>query len=348
MSAEIYVFGKDTERAHPIDGNQPNYERFKFFSEIDWIELRVIFASATNFQMVRRNLPRLWRDSAFLVADGGGLQRSETVFTFRIHDPHSVEAVELDIEILRERLPFSAEPEITAIEITFDAYFRTGSDHALVGMVAHLSRCHAVPPSDNRRTLDLIGKDLKAQATADKRFVLISLKHGYPVYCGNRGDSYTTRAYVKRSDKSGKIDLPPMQHRARFEVTLSGEDMPFTTLDGWRTFNFESLAKLFRFRRWETGGMCSFRKMLLESPYAPALGKPEDPKLRAGKKRQTKKSTAADSTLQEAAYAALRKLTREQRQAADKVRKPRMQVSVKSSTANQDVGNSVRICTVDR
>lgn len=77
-----------------------------------------------------------------------------------------------------------------------------------------------------------------------------------------RGDSHRMRVYVKTHDTIGGVAYALMdtkQHCARSERTLLDEQVPFTTINEWRNFRFETLA-----RRFELVVPAIFTKLLAQ------------------------------------------------------------------------------------
>lgn len=183
----------------------------------------------------------------------------------------------------------------------------------LTAVAEHLFYCQATPPSTNTRILPPKGSRGLVRAAIDRRDVHIALNAGFSIVVGDRHDPVTHRFYVKRTDAGGNVSLPTGEHRARFEVTLRDNALPFLTTAEWATFRFETLARHFSFRRLETATLPGYLAAVYASRHAPRLGRVDDSMRRSRKQRQTARTTSADIGLNQRTREALRTLTRSQR-----------------------------------
>ena len=172
--------------------------------------------------------------------------------------------------------------------------YRDGADSDLLDMAEHMFRSIADPPSTNRRITGEKGsRGLVKSALFSRRTNRCALSRGQSLVIGNVGDAHTQRAYIKEND------------RARFENTLTGDALPFNTLDQWQRFRFESLAELFRWRRFpKAGGLLGVLR-----DWFPAIASPPSAKSRQGHRRTNKRGSVADRGLSDAARVALRRLS---------------------------------------
>ena len=122
------------------------------------------------------------------------------------------------------------------------------------------------------------------------------------------------RIYFKREDN--KQQLPSCDQRARIEIRLQGDDLPVTTLDELRDFNFASLSNYFKFRRLRTD-LDDFTKQMIGNstrigqPYRlDRNGQVAPINRKGGGTREYSKYTRADTPLNDLARDQLRKLTR--------------------------------------
>lgn len=277
------------------------YSDYRFTMHLDWVELRVSLIDRTQSHQLQQALPPPWGQHAFAKAVNGSSSRTDSVFTFRVQDPHSAAQVRRDLDRLQRQYPFAAEPVVTGIEVSFDAHL-DGADADLLVMAEHMYRSIADPPSDNRRITGPKGtRGLVESALESRRANMAQLATGQSLVIGNKWDARSVRVYIK--DKDGN------DRRARAENTLIGDAVPFNTIDGWQQFDFLKLAEHFRWRRSAPAqGL-----LALLRDWPPALASPPSAKARANHERLTKVGTIADRELSDEARLALRRLTTVQR-----------------------------------
>jgi hypothetical protein len=197
--------------------------------------------------------------------------------------------------------------QILAVEIALDAYPRTPADRAgLVDVTLHLFRQIAHPPAGMPR-ITCPGK--RYQAAALQRDVRRALELGYSINLGEIGTNFTMRAYFKNYDSKADesyAGLLPEEYRARLEVTLSGDRLPFTTIAEWRDFRFETLGGYFAMTRATPGS--PMVAMLLGQ--LAQLGNPLDTIKQTQHRRTNKRSTRRDTVLNQRIADALRALTK--------------------------------------
>jgi hypothetical protein len=117
------------------------------------------------------------------------------------------------------------------------------------------------------------------------------------------------RAYFKNYDSKADesyAGLLPEEYRARLEVTLSGDRLPFTTIAEWRDFRFETLGGYFAMTRATPGS--PMVAMLLGQ--LAQLGNPLDTIKQTQHRRTNKRSTRRDTVLNQRIADALRALTK--------------------------------------
>lgn len=179
---------------------------------------------------------------------------------------------------------------VRGIEIAFDLYAHDRD--ALVQLAAHLYKFASnVADPENHRTFN--GPD------------------GSTIYIGNQGsdtipaDPVSQRIYAKTTDRGQ--ELPPELHRARYEITLTGSGLPFSTLGEAAAFNFIELAPWFKWRKLK-GGLDPLQLATIKA--AKQIGSRRVVKLRTGGRREFDRRTVADIELNKRAHDALRNLTR--------------------------------------
>ena len=273
------------------------YAHFRFGPFVDWVELRLTLLNPTQVRYLRAALPPAWASCGEVpYADpaAGASSHTDTVFTIRVQDPKSAHSISRDLRRLQEQFLFAEPPRITGVEVGIDAYAR--NEHAsLVEMAETFHRCHAAPPSDNRRIPGLKGTvGMVESALESRRMNRAALEAGRTLFTGNQSDPLTHRVYIKDGN------------RARFEVTLIGDAVPFRTLEEWGNFKFEKLSGYFRWRR-QPASDHSFGRMLQNAQVA--LAKRHGAKAERNHRRIHKKTTGADHDLRDEADKALRRLT---------------------------------------
>ncbi len=292
----------------PTATSRINYSAYKFRAEIDWIELRLEFTAPTNFDTVRKRL-----GSPFAEPLDEGAGHAATIFNVKIHSPQSWDDLELTLIPLIHDHPLKRAPVVTGIEVALDAYSKAANRDELVDMVCHFYRGAQKLVSNNRR-LYRTKKDPVFGIT-DLRHLRKYVAEGYNINVGSRGadDTVTQHGYVKDTDGAGKVALPAKEHRARFEFTLRGKALPYTSLSAWRRHKFSEMASFYKFRQ-------------LKSTTSPAsatafanlaqIGERLPPKTGGRGRRLFSKATEADVALNQLSYDALRELTRRMKAAA--------------------------------
>ena len=288
--------------------SRTNYSAYKFRAEIDWIELRLEFSVPTNFDTVRKRL-----GSPFAEPLDEGAGHAATIYNVKIHNPNSWDDLELTLIPLIHDHDLKRAPLVIGIEVALDAYSKATNRDELVDMVCRFYRGAQKLVSNNRR-LYRTKKDPVFGIT-DLRNLRKHIAEGYNINVGSRGDgdTVTQHVYVKDSDGAGKVALPANEHRARFEFTLRGKALPFTSLSAWRRHKFTEMASFFKFRQ-------------LKSKTSPAtasafanlaqIGERLLPKTGGRGRRVFSKATQADVALNQLSYDALRELTRRMKAAA--------------------------------
>lgn len=225
-----------------------HYDQFRFEAVVDIIEARI--------HTTKRN--QGWRIKRALALHGISYVKPvqpdaagwSSYFTVRLYDPRTFTALQSKLAIIEENFPFQSPPTITMIEVAFDGYLKdsvasTNQNH-LVALAARMAFRHAKPVSSNRR----IFRDAKGISAAMPRSLQV-LEHkmadGWNVGIGNKTDDQYQHCYLKTTDK--KKPIPTEDHRARFEIRLTGAGLPHTDVESYREFRFETLAKYICFRK---------------------------------------------------------------------------------------------------
>lgn len=220
-----------------------DYSKFKINSVIDWVEVKIILKGATNHQTIRRHLPLAERGVYIHPVDATSENGTSNTFSVRKQEPESAESFSKLMQVLQEKFPFSEEPVITGVEISVDARSKAKSIDELKEMAEIFLKFNKRPnkwricgPKGTRGEVSFVG-NIGSRATRE------AVGRGLGLNAGNRGDTVAMRIYVKSTDNSGKTILDIKDQRARIEVTLSGVDLPFQTLEEWGRYSFEKLAQ---------------------------------------------------------------------------------------------------------
>ncbi|MEK8052177.1 hypothetical protein AACH10_18135 [Ideonella sp. DXS22W] len=217
----------------------PALSDFRVTAFVDWLEFEIELAGASQARHVRGRLPKAWFTNGkapFVEAVGASRNGTSTQFRFRVQDPVSAADLLMQFRKLDHQMPLAAPVRIVGVEVGVDLWLqRPGAD--VVRMAEHLYRGLAVLASDNHRITG--EKGIRGTATSAKdhrRDNLRALAAQRTIFIGNAGDPVTQRIYAKGLA------------RARYEVTLTNERCPVSSLDDLASFRFESLSGWFRWR----------------------------------------------------------------------------------------------------
>lgn len=290
----------------PAQGEPHPLAAFKPRAVVDWVIIRFTTPRPTQYQHLRNRMPPEWRAHAKPIGKNTNSCRE---WLLTIQDPPHASAI---ARVLRGQGVDPFDVGIEALELAIDWYPRSQEARAELARAAHhLVRHLACPPSGTPRTTE----PGHYRAAARPRDTLRALSDGFTVNMGAQEANHCARFYVKRHD-SGQAgayrDLPEAQHRARGEVTLSGEALPIKTLADLASFKFEALAKYLHQRKVTTP---KTQAGALYRQEVQQWGRPIDAKKRASRRRQSSRATEADSTANEWIYNALRGLTRARKNA---------------------------------
>lgn len=229
----------------------PPLSRFRCRAVVDWLDLRMTTAKPTNFMTVQTEITAFLGSTkpVYVAAQDEGPGRAATIFDIRFHDPNRQTDLTDCMERMAERFPFAAPPEVVKLELAVDFYSRHDSPSDLSAMTERLMRELAADGLKPRQLIHIaqglhITKfllDDEIQWKTDPRFMM---------YVGNRDDEQAWRVYLKQTDCNKTPIADSQQHRARVEVTLSGEALAAhcLTLQGMADMRFERLSDKFRFR----------------------------------------------------------------------------------------------------
>lgn len=279
----------------------PSLSDFTLRARIDWIELRVTLAEPSQPRQIRSRLPESWGKPYVTPEER---PESSTVFTLRVQDPGGTD------ELLAQAQQLAlVDIKIQAVEVALDAFPRRPADsHDQLALGAlYMLRHQARPPTGTPR----ITVPGRYRAAVQQREALSALRDGYSINTGALKAPHSSRCYVKTSDsKPGQPAhqslADPTEHRARLEVTLRDSECPFSTLDEWRAFRFETLAEHF----------AMVLPVDTDSPltgqmydWITQLGRPADDEKRKNHRRQSRPATRRDIALNQRIRNALKALT---------------------------------------
>ncbi|QQC62778.1 hypothetical protein [Paraburkholderia ginsengisoli] len=334
MRNETVSFDWRSNQVSPLNGtaqtaintsNEMDYSHLRFRAEVDWIEVEISTVTRTNFQTVKRalkaTLSMLDDRKTFVEAQDEGPGGAASVFRFRLHDPEAWSFVASTLEQLERKFHFANPAKVTAIEVAFDAYSRTESAVELAEQAMRYYKfCTlVVANNDNCR----IYRDFRGSGASipfHRGALVRRLSAGWQIAIGNKTDDRYQHIYVKTTDENGTA-LPQADHRARIEITLRGDALPYRHVAEWADADFAndlSMSAKFRMMR---PNLSLLQKLMLEDTTIQVGERKQRwrvAKDRSGYsgERQYRTSTKADNILNGKARDAFRDLSRRWRQRA--------------------------------
>lgn len=289
----------DADLYRPLDG-------YRVRASIDWVEVLVTLPAPSQFRHVRARAPAHWGGLFVDAVDG---VTSSQRFQFRIQNPGPPSQVLRELQSLSpDNQPIhESNVQLVGLEIAVD--FIPESDHQrgqLAHVAAYLHEHMAKPPNGPHR----LRHQGRYQAAAGRQAITAALGEGWSLTIGEEDASDSARFYRKDYDtrpEQSYAPLPPAQHCARMERTLTGKACPITTLADWRAFRFETLAG--KFALVLPAQDATPLTTIMRAAWGPALGTPDDPKKRAHHRRQAAPATRRDTILNARIRQALRDLT---------------------------------------
>lgn len=272
-------------------------ENFKYKATIDWIKIEITTFKDSNFNSIR-NLFKAYFVEPINPSAGGATNQ----FKFKIHDLSSWRTLEDMISQANSTKSISAV-KILAIEISFDAFSINNNKEELLEKVAEFYKFNQNPTSENHR---LVGsKKYSPEDTGHLNSNIFKMDRGMSICIGNQDtDSISQRIYYKTMDNNA--NLPIELHRARYEVILRNENLPFHTIEEAKKYKFTSLAKWFKFRKTDetATGLAQLIPKAIKQ-----LGKVNMKRRTGGGLIVNLWGTKADIALNQIAYESLRGLT---------------------------------------
>lgn len=244
-----------------------DYSKFRFQAVVDFIEVEIETTHSTKGHTVAARCAVSFADP-----QNEGPGKAATVFRIRLYDLDTFADFQGTINRIKAACDLQREPVVTMIEVAFDGYSDPTSGgltlRDLAELAGHFVYRLASPVSQNTRTY----RDHKGSAAALPRTfdgLVREMEIGRNVGIGNATDDLYQHAYVKITDHNKKPIVDALQHRARFEVRLAGEALPFPEILSWQGFKFESLSKHINFRR-KPENLSAFESMLIDAKGANA------------------------------------------------------------------------------
>ena len=296
-----------------------DYSKYKINSVIDWVEVTIKLKDASNHQTIRRHFPSTEDNIYVRPVDPTSENGTSNTFSFRKQEPESAESFAKLMKVLQEKFPFSEEPIITGIEISVDARSKAKSISELEEMAEIFLKFSKRP--NKWRVCGRKGThgEVMFVDNIGTKKIRNAVGQGLGLNSGNQGDPVAMRIYIKKTDNSGKQILDIKDQRARIEVTLSGADLPFQTIEGWGKFRFEQLAQpYFSFLKLKQN-LTPLQKLIVNHDVRTRLAWNESvPEMqkRLRTRRVKSKLMNADSELNKRIRDALRKLSGRQGRAA--------------------------------
>jgi hypothetical protein len=278
------------------------YEKYRFRAVIDFIKLKIVTVQPSNFNTVRTRMETQYVDA---LNEGAG--KAATEFIVTIQEPTSWTNIHKMLEKFTWDHPLAAPIEVVGIEIALDAYSRANDRDELVDMTALFYKFAAKLVSENRRTSGE-GKH-SGQGISTYRGLRSRLDKGFNIYVGDETDAVKQHMYLKETNHRNKIVevLPDAERRARTEFTLTGSELPHSSLADWENHDFTKEADFFKYRKLKS-------ELRLHSSAAvmniAQVGARKTRKRECGGTRLYSVNTVADTALNDLAYSALRELTR--------------------------------------
>ena len=284
---------------------------FTFRAALDWVEFEVTLPSVSQFRHVQDRMLEVWGKTYLTPL---GVPESTRRFRFRRNNPPGPDQFMRELQSMVK----AGDPPITecdvrvlGIEVALDAYIE-GSDHqALAQAAMHFLRHQAHPPAGLPR---ITGKGYVHEPKTPQEALQALSHEKISINMGKKGADHTARVYVKNYDSMDGVQyapLPPEQWRARFENTLQGAAVPFTTIQGWRCFKFEKgLADHFALVTLDATP--NSLPALMKDRLIQLGRRPDSPKRRPSDRRGRAPYTQRDVKTNDKIRQALRALTRAQ------------------------------------
>jgi len=223
---------------------QTDTNKYLYTTVIDFVEFRFVTKQPTNGFSIKRNTGFVYVEP---VNEGAG--GAATIFKVRFHDVTFWNDLERSIKKLKSLYELESEPVISTLEVSFDAYSKDSNFDELVEHATNFNTMLANPVSDNRRITFGVKNELILIHSKERLLTL--LRRGGTICIGKQeSDDESMRIYIKTIDK--KKPIPQDHYRARIEITLRGNALPFSNLDDAKNYKFTELSRYFKFRQFKS------------------------------------------------------------------------------------------------
>ena len=301
---------------------------------VDWMAFDVVLPSASQFRHVLDRMIENWGKTYFTPL---GNPASTRKYRFRLNNPPGPDQFMRELQsIVRQGDPpiMECDVRVVGIEIALDAYIEGSCRQALGQAATHMLRHQAHPPAGLPR---ITGRGYCFEPETPQEVLQALCHEKITINLGKKGADHTARVYVKDYDsKEGEpyAPLPREQWRARLENTLLGAAVPFTTIDGWRSFRFEK-ALADHFALVVSAAAPNSLPALMQERFVQLGRRPDSPKRRPSDRRRCAPYTRRDVVTNDKIRQALRALTRAQ-SCQNSVTKMDVQQSTPLASEGQD------------
>jgi hypothetical protein len=259
--------------ATPLGRGDTDYidtSAYRFEAVVDWLSFRVKTVDPTQWPYIQKHLAGLIGSKPHVMAinpDTGKKKSAKgaegitsTVFDFQVYDDFANNGEKLRdlFSHLASKFPLAGTPQVTGIEIAFDAYSRGNLDGELremtLWMMSHINVAGANVRQFDDRANGSKGANLMIAKESNRR----PLDPELNLRIGNQRDALSYQVYWKRTDKVEEDEdgtrraksLPHDQCRARSEFTLLSDKLAsegIHTLNDLAGFDMGRLANYLRF-----------------------------------------------------------------------------------------------------
>lgn len=232
-------------------------DRFRRKIVIDWIRFRLTLPHSTQFQYVRRALNPVMKRDVWVKPVSPGRGGVSSVFDVTLQDPRFIRHLARELD----KLWPGNSAQLIGIEVALDSFASDSTspsprelacelfeqfkwmEHASTGKW-HLYRkgreVQCLKGSYSDGSFDLRERDVTELLADQWQLADFNKKRSTP--------AARFHLHVKTTDVD-KRPLPPQLWRARFEVTLQGDQLPWRDVRELEHTDFAALQQWFRFRQ---------------------------------------------------------------------------------------------------
>lgn len=249
-----------------------NLRDYRFVALVDFVVIGVVFARSTNAQTVQKVLRRFLPWDSWIEPLNEGPGGAASMFFITIQEPKSFAHLTVIYSALAQKFGEGADPMVSKIEFSVDAYPRIPSDAARAKLLGVMQRT-IMPNFDfltdpDNRPRSTIGKPTGAKIDTNNRKLLPLNRLGIrdphlwqkhedhmapftdgTMYIGARDADIMIRLQDKLIDRQNRpagthVDLTESEKRVRIEVTLQGGALLKAGILALRDLKFFSFARL--------------------------------------------------------------------------------------------------------